>query len=762
MTISTEVRKAGPYYGNDSAGTFPFAFKVFKKADLIVVRRNDIVGVDMVLVLDSDYSVSLNADQNVSPGGNITLLGGPLSSNFSLVISSDLPLLQQTDLTNQGGFYPKVVTDALDRLTIFSQQLAEKLGRAIKLPITAPNGVNTELPFPTPNNVIGWDSLGTALRNVTPQELATVVAYGDTAADLFTGDGVTTTFALSSTPGSVNNMDVSVNGATKRPGEDYTWDLGTNIIFKVAPPAPTIPGDKNILVRHAGALPQQDQALREDLAADTGSTLVGQGSYDTLRGYRGTGARMYLYGKRHIFDGGHGWAYRDDADTTSLDNGGTIWVDALGRRWKREINGAVHSLWFCEGDETTDDTVALGEAKAAALLAKSKELYLDPGTYSYTLFDVTSLPTGFILRGAGVGQSVLKYTGSGTALGIDAFASGSPSSPFINAITLQGFTLWAPSATKLWTMQGVARSYFKQIRLKGASVLNSASIAAEFKGVMLSHFEDVVSSYEFGAVPYRGLVLDEGRRAGVSVGACSNNVFISTYWEGQAIGVQYRDNGADQNVMIGGSPESCSAYGMLVGVNCRYNTQIGVGFENVSATADVLDIGISSDYLNCYSSKAFIIDSGNRSIRVKGGFFERIQINNNTKGQEIEDVVINHWASGAGGFFNNGVGLRFKNIWDADLGNFIYPNKDRVSVSVSSSPFTLLNDEMVPMKIRIQGGTVDVVQVLRGTDSWVEPNPSAAGGGTSTVGVYLVLPGESLRVTYSAAPTVNKIALNGL
>lgn len=265
MTISTEDRKAGPFEGNDSTTVFPFAFKVFKAADLLVVRRNEIAELDQTLVLTTDYTVSLNADQNATPGGSITLVAGPLASNFSLVISSDLPLLQETDLTNQGGFYPKVITNALDRLTIFCQQLSEKLGRSLTLPITSPDGVSTELPFPQARYVIGWDDAATALRNFSPEELATIVAYGDTAADQFTGDGSTTTFTLSSAPGSLNNLDVSINGATQRPGFDYSWDFGTHIVFAVAPPAPGVPGAKNVLVRYALALPQTDNALREEL-----------------------------------------------------------------------------------------------------------------------------------------------------------------------------------------------------------------------------------------------------------------------------------------------------------------------------------------------------------------------------------------------------------------------------------------------------------------------------------------------------------------
>jgi hypothetical protein len=135
MTISSQTRKAGPFLGNDSTVTFPFTFKVFA-ADEVYVVRADSAGAETVLTLNSDYTVSLNANQNSNPGGSITL-SAALATGYTLVLTSEIEYLQPTDLTNQGGFYPKVINDALDRLTILSQQLKEEVDRSAKLPITS-------------------------------------------------------------------------------------------------------------------------------------------------------------------------------------------------------------------------------------------------------------------------------------------------------------------------------------------------------------------------------------------------------------------------------------------------------------------------------------------------------------------------------------------------------------------------------------------------------------------------------------------------
>jgi hypothetical protein len=134
MTISSETRKAGPFVGNDSSTSFPFTFKVFKADDLLVVRADE-AGVETVLVQGTNYTVSLNANQNANPGGTVTL-GTALATDTTLVLTSAVENLQPTDLTNQGGFYPKVISDALDRATIQIQQLQEQVDRSAKLPIT--------------------------------------------------------------------------------------------------------------------------------------------------------------------------------------------------------------------------------------------------------------------------------------------------------------------------------------------------------------------------------------------------------------------------------------------------------------------------------------------------------------------------------------------------------------------------------------------------------------------------------------------------
>jgi hypothetical protein len=136
MTISSPVRIAGPYIGAGTLATFSFTFKVFSASDIEVVQVVVSTGAQTTLTLTTDYTVALNGNQNTNPGGSITLVAGNLPTGTNLVITSNVLNLQPTDLTNQGGFYPEVINDSLDRATIQIQQLNDTAQNAVHAPVT--------------------------------------------------------------------------------------------------------------------------------------------------------------------------------------------------------------------------------------------------------------------------------------------------------------------------------------------------------------------------------------------------------------------------------------------------------------------------------------------------------------------------------------------------------------------------------------------------------------------------------------------------
>lgn len=119
--------------------------------------------------------------------------------------------------------------------------------------------------------------------------------------------------------------------------------------------------------------------------------------YTALRAFTGNETHVQVIGT-----GIAGLFKVDVTDTTSADNGGTVLVDASGRRWKRDYSVTVNVKWFgAKGDGTTDDTVAIRAAHQA-----SKCVDYPPGRYLVSWSESTNLvsytsQSGIRVRGPG-------------------------------------------------------------------------------------------------------------------------------------------------------------------------------------------------------------------------------------------------------------------------------------------------------------------------------------------------------------------------
>lgn len=181
MTIAAVVLQAGPFSGNGVTTAFPFAFKCFSKAEMIWTWRSAL-GVEAPLVLDLDYSVALNVDQNATPGGTVTFpLGGSayaiLAAGQKLVGVSNAPETQLTALVAAGGWFPQVVEDALDRMVLLTQQLSQLLTRTVSYPVTD-TVVGATLPTSTTraNMFLAFDASGNPIAAAAVTGVAASVA----------------------------------------------------------------------------------------------------------------------------------------------------------------------------------------------------------------------------------------------------------------------------------------------------------------------------------------------------------------------------------------------------------------------------------------------------------------------------------------------------------------------------------------------------------------------------------------------------------
>lgn len=278
MSINnTSTRRAGPFPTNGVTVDFPFEFKVFESEDLVVTSSED--GVDTVLVIDVDYTVELNADQEDDPGGTVTLVEAP--DGPSITVTSGMAETQPTVFTNSGGFFPRVLNNSLDRLTILVQQVTEKLTRALVAPHDSSQIVGY-YPVVLADGTFGYATgtgsdadLRADLAAITPQAGATMVSFapGGTVQQAITyvtpqmygatGDGVTDDVAAftSMAAAVANGGYVSVPAGT----------------YRLGAPGVVFPQDDLKFVSDPGAVFLQDDNTEETL--DTLMSFTGDRSY---------------------------------------------------------------------------------------------------------------------------------------------------------------------------------------------------------------------------------------------------------------------------------------------------------------------------------------------------------------------------------------------------------------------------------------------------------------------------------------------------
>jgi len=130
MTVQTTSSKAGPFFGNGATLVWNSGFRVDQPADLRAIYT-DTAGVETVL--DPSAYIATGFGDPDGIGVTYPISGIPLSAAEKITLLRIVSYDQQTSITNQGGFYPQVIERALDRIVYQTQQIAEKLGRAITL-----------------------------------------------------------------------------------------------------------------------------------------------------------------------------------------------------------------------------------------------------------------------------------------------------------------------------------------------------------------------------------------------------------------------------------------------------------------------------------------------------------------------------------------------------------------------------------------------------------------------------------------------------
>ena len=130
MTVASSTARVS-YSGNGSTTSFSVTFYFLENSHLQVIIRSS-TGTETIKTLGTDYTVSGAGN----PAGGSVVFGTAPASGQTVVIVRNVPLTQQTDYQANDPFPAESHEEALDKLTMLTQQLQDALTRSIKLSAT--------------------------------------------------------------------------------------------------------------------------------------------------------------------------------------------------------------------------------------------------------------------------------------------------------------------------------------------------------------------------------------------------------------------------------------------------------------------------------------------------------------------------------------------------------------------------------------------------------------------------------------------------
>jgi len=129
------------FSGSAGTGPYAFTFEILDENDIAVYFNATL------LTLTTDYTVSINANGT----GSVTIVVGtnvPTTpdGDDSITIVGARDIERTTDFVTAGDFRASAINEQLDALTIFDQQISERVDRSIIAPVTDPTTIDMTLP----------------------------------------------------------------------------------------------------------------------------------------------------------------------------------------------------------------------------------------------------------------------------------------------------------------------------------------------------------------------------------------------------------------------------------------------------------------------------------------------------------------------------------------------------------------------------------------------------------------------------------------
>lgn len=169
MTVETTDRKQ-TFSGGQSALTFSFRTLVSNPEYIKVKLRLLSTGSETDLTYITDFSVSVNSD---GIGGLVTV-SPTYSTLYNYVVYRDTASVQEDEYDDFNQFPASTIENSLDRAIMIAQEQSEETDRTLRYPIGA-SVTSAELPSPTADAFLQWNSTATALVNAVIPDPSTLI-----------------------------------------------------------------------------------------------------------------------------------------------------------------------------------------------------------------------------------------------------------------------------------------------------------------------------------------------------------------------------------------------------------------------------------------------------------------------------------------------------------------------------------------------------------------------------------------------------------
>jgi len=203
------------YTGNGSNTSFPFNFPITATTDIIIMVTDP----NGNITYPTNYQVTPNYSGILITSGVVTYpyptTGTVLPAGWTLTIIRNIPLTQANSYVNQGPFNAQTIEQALDKLTMISQNANDGLNRSLKIPPSI-TGVNTTLPAPVALSTFRWNAAANGLETTMDPALAAQQAAtsASNAATSATNAANSASAAATSATNAANSASAAATSAT--------------------------------------------------------------------------------------------------------------------------------------------------------------------------------------------------------------------------------------------------------------------------------------------------------------------------------------------------------------------------------------------------------------------------------------------------------------------------------------------------------------------------------------------------------------------